>query len=98
MQRMSLKAYAVKHKMSLFQVIKAVRNGTLPSQTVEENGKEVTYVLVDEDASTEPVEDAKTNEPSDDLQAQITALQSEVKLLRREIEALKRQLGGGVVL
>ncbi len=93
MQKMTLKQYATKQKMSLFNVVKMVKSGALKSETVEENGKEVTYVLVDpsETAGIESSKDrAKTTETTEE---RITRLEDEVAMLRRELDALKISMG-----
>ena len=49
MEKISIKAYAAKHKLSIFNVVKMTKSGQLPTQTVEENGKETIRL----DGSTE---------------------------------------------
>jgi predicted RNase H-like nuclease (RuvC/YqgF family) len=97
---MTLKAYAVKNKMSLFQVIKAVRNGSLPSETVVENGKEVTYVIVESRELEEESPDLakETQDETVGLKEEIEALKSEIKLLKREMERLRKKIGAGAIL
>ncbi len=48
MEKISIKSYAVKHKLSMFNVIKMTKSGQLPTETVVENGKDVVYILIDE--------------------------------------------------
>ena len=38
MQRVTIKAYAVKHKLSIFNVIKMVKSGKVKTDFIEENG------------------------------------------------------------
>ena len=101
MQRMLLKRYAIKHKMSIFEVIKAVKSGRLRSETVEEDGKEVTYILVDDESETgtsnESLQQPK-EESYAELKAEIETLKGEVKLLKREIAQMRQMITGGVVL
>ena len=42
MQKITIKAYAVKHKLSIFNVMKMVKSGKLKIEIAEENGKEIT--------------------------------------------------------
>lgn len=93
MQKMTLKQYATKQKMSLFNVVKMVKSGALKSETVEESGKEITYVLLDpsETAGMESSKDAaKTTETTEE---RMTRLEDEVAMLRRELDALKISMG-----
>ena len=94
MQKLTIKAYAVKHKLSIFNVMKMVKSGKLKTEIVEENEKEITYILLDEtiekeiESSIVPVE--KQEEFT--LREIVKVLQKEVKLLREEIEVLKKKL------
>ena len=94
MQKLTIKAYAVKHKLSIFNVMKMVKSGKLKTEIVEENEKEVTYILLDETIEKEikgsivPIE--KQEELT--LRKTVKVLQKEVKLLREEIEVLKKKL------
>ncbi len=92
MQRMSLKKYAQTHKISIFQTIKKVRSGELKSETVQENGKEVVYILYDDENTKAKNDDTKpSNEAS--LHKRVEALEEEVRILRRELDGLKMSLG-----
>jgi hypothetical protein len=96
MERMTLKQYAVRSKLSLFNVVKMVKSGELKSQTVEENGKEVTYVLADKDAVTKTKAADTEKRPAlsnDALHELVLSLQDEVARLRREIDSLKISIG-----
>ena len=96
MERMTLKKYAVKSKLSLFNVVKMVKSGELKSETVEENGKEVTYVLVDDNGISSAKEKAVEKKPSlspDALHALVLSLQEEIESLRRDMDNLKISIG-----
>ena len=94
MQKMTLKKYAITHKMSLFNVVKMVKSGELQSETVEENGKEVTYVLVDTPApSVEENPNVSGRADEEELAGRVAVLEKEVATLRRELDALKISMG-----
>ena len=93
---MTLKQYAVKHKLSLFNVVKMVKNGQLQSETVEENGKEVTYVLPNETKGMQKSAENKQSEPAlsdNEMKKLLLSLQDEVSRLRHEIDTLKMGMG-----
>jgi len=96
MEKMTLKQYAVKHKLSLFNVVKMVKSGKLQSETVEENGKEVTYVLPDASKDETKHKRSKANEPAlsnEELKKLVLSLQEEVMRLRHEMDTLKMSMG-----
>ena len=94
MERVTLKKYARDHKISLFNVVKMVKSGEIPSETVEEEGKEVTYVLVEENGQDKKVQKHEpTDDHNTDMEERIGKLENEVALLRRELDALKISMG-----
>lgn len=46
MERMSIKSYAIKHKLSMFNVMKIVKSGKLVSDTEEKDSREMTYIVI----------------------------------------------------
>ena len=88
---MTLKAYAVKNKMSLFNVVKLVKSGKVKSETVTEDGKGKVYILVDdnETLTQKEVKTAAQENVQEALEVRVANLEAEVKLLRRELQALK---------
>lgn len=94
MEKLTLKAYAVKHKLSIFNVVKLVKSGKLKSVTENENGKDVTYILLEKETGLEikkgivPLEDKRQLS----LEKEIYLLKKELAFMRKEIEALKNRL------
>ena len=94
MQKITIKAYAVKHKLSIFNVMKMVKSGKVKTEIVDENGKEVNYILLDE-ATEKEIKDSIVpigQQEEFTLREIVHVLQKEVKLLREEIEVLKKKL------
>jgi len=94
MQKVTIKAYAVKHKLSIFNVMKMIKSGKLKSEIVEDNGKEVTYIRLDEATEAEIKAGIVTIEKKGEakLREEMKMLSNEVELLRAEIVALKKKL------
>lgn len=95
MPKMTLKQYALKHKMSMFTVVKRVKNNQVKSETVEENGKSVVYILEEDEAAvlTEKKTESQENQDTHPrLLSRMAALENEVGLLHKEIELLKKRL------
>ena len=87
MERMTLKAYAVKHKLSIFNVMKMVKAGKVQSEVFQEKGRDVTYILFDEEMEKEIREQIVPMEKKEDLM-----LKEEIKFLRKEIQLLKEDV------
>lgn len=67
MQRLTIQKYAAMNRLSIHSVIKKTMNGELPTESVEVDGKEVSYILLDD--SGKPVYSQVSpipNEPQED--------------------------------
>jgi hypothetical protein len=99
MEKIPAREYARRHRMSLFEVIKRINSGELKGETIEENGVNVQYVLLDsadtpapkeKESSTQPTgEERKEKESAlfEKLFMELSQLRIEVARLRRTLEA-----------
>ncbi|MCD6211612.1 MAG: hypothetical protein J7J02_01405 [Sulfurovum sp.] len=94
MERITIKAYAVKHKLSIFNVMKMVKSGQVKSEVFNEKGREVTYILFDEETEKEVREKIVPMEQKEDLllHDEIKFLRKEIQLLREDVEVLKKKI------
>ena len=86
MKKLTLREYARVHKLSYFNVMKMVNNGDVKSITEEVDGKEVKYVLVEEE------QEKRVSESIIETSSQKLTLKEENELLKKEIEHLKAEL------
>ncbi len=94
MERMTIKAYAVKHKLSIFNVMKMIRAGEVKSEVFQEKGREVTYILYDEESEKEISEQIVPLEQKNeiDLKQEMLTLKKELTRLHEEVEVLKKKI------
>jgi len=92
MKRLSIKEYARKHKLSIYNVIKMTRTGELQSATVEEEGKEVVYILLDEAKEKAIEEEIILRNPPKSLKEENAMLKAEIKRLKKELQACRKRL------
>jgi len=94
MERITIKAYAVKNKLSIFNVMKMIKSGKVKSEVFQEKGREVTYIMYDEESEKEMREQIVPIENVKDVQMQeaFSALKKEVQALREEVELLKKKM------
>ncbi len=94
MQKITIKAYAVKHKLSIFNVMKMLKSGKLKTEIIEENGKEITYILLDEAIEKEIREQIVPMEHKEEfmLREEMKFLRKEIQLLRKDVDELKKKL------
>jgi uncharacterized small protein (DUF1192 family) len=86
MKKVTLREYSKLHKLSYFNVMKMVKGGDVKSEIVHENGKDVSYILIDE------VQEKKVSEAIIETSAQKLSLKDENIVLKKEIERLKTEL------
>ena len=86
MKRVTLREYSKLHKLSYFNVMKMVNGGDVKSEIVQENGKDVAYILIDE------LQEKKVSEAIIKTSAQKLLLKDENTLLKKEISRLKSEL------
>lgn len=93
MEKLTIKAYAKRHKISIFNVMKMVRAGSVKSETVLEEGTETVYILEDQ-AQEKNVQSqiSKYTQPPINLEDEIEVLKKEVAALKKELEVLKKKL------
>ena len=86
MEKVTLREYAKRHKLSYFNVMKMAKSGDVKSVVEMVEGKEVTYVLMDE------AQEKKVSESIIESSAKTLTLAEENKLLKEEIIRLKEAL------
>jgi len=92
----SIQKYAAKHHVSIFSVIKKTMNGELPTLVKEENGKEVTYIVMN---PSSPQPKNEINEPSNgefeiDYKKAYEDLNKEYLVLKTKYQKLVDMLEG----
>jgi len=88
-EKMTIKAYARKHKMSIFQVVKMVKSGSLKSEVTQEEGKEVTYVLLEKNS---PQKEQKIASLPQTDRGEMMALKKEIATLNKRLSVLENEL------
>ncbi|MFC2057976.1 hypothetical protein ACFLR6_03455 [Campylobacterota bacterium] len=94
MEKLSIKAYASRHKLSIFNVVKMTKSGQLPTESVTENGKDVVYILID-DAVENKVKKSIVKEGNKEpysLRKENERLKKEIEKLKEEIAVLKNRV------
>jgi len=86
MEKVTLREYAKRHKLSYFNVMKMVKNGDVKSVTETLENKEIHYILIEEE------QEKRINENIIETSAQTLTLKDENRLLKKEIERLKSAL------
>ncbi|UPT76774.1 hypothetical protein MN086_06870 [Sulfurovum sp. XGS-02] len=94
MEKLTVKAYATKHKLSIFNVVKMTKSGQVPTETVVENGKDVVYILLDDTVEKEVQKSILKEENKEpySLRKENARLKKEIEELKKEIAQLKKRV------
>lgn len=91
----SIQKYAAKHHISIFSVIKKTMNGELPTVVKEENGKEVTYIVMNPSSSSKSdVQYTTAEEFEIDYKQAYEDLNKEYLILKTKYQKLVDMLEG----
>ncbi|OHD82111.1 hypothetical protein [Sulfuricurvum sp. RIFCSPLOWO2_12_FULL_43_24] len=93
---LSIQKYASKHHISTFNVIKKTMSGELPTVVKEENGKEVTYIVMNPSSSQPQSETNNTSseEFEIDYKKAYEDLNKEYLILKTKYQKLVDMLEG----
>jgi hypothetical protein len=93
---LTIQKYAAKHHVSIFSVVKKTMNGELPTVVKEENGKEVTYIVMN--PSTPPPHNERasrnTKEIEIDYKKAYEDLNKEYLILKAKYQKMVDMLEG----
>lgn len=91
----SIQKYAAKHHISIFSVIKKTMNGELPTVVKDENGKEVTYIVMNPSSSSKSdVQNTTAEEFEIDYKQAYEDLNKEYLILKTKYQKLVDMLEG----
>jgi len=93
---LSIQKYASKHHISIFSVIKKTMNGELPTVVKEENGKEVTYIVMNP-STAHPQNEVHSNNHEEveiDYKKAYEDLNKEYLILKTKYQKLLEMLEG----
>jgi len=91
MEKLTIREYATKHKLSTFNVVKMTRNGALKIETIMKDGKETVLILVDEETEKVVPEKRESKSESRNLKAENILLQKEIMKLKEELAICKKR-------
>ncbi len=93
MEKLTIREYATKHKLSTFNVVKMTRSGELKIETVKQDGKEVVLICVDEqEIEMEAPKKSKKKNESRALRAENMTLKKEIVRLKEELKNCQNRL------
>ena len=92
MKTMSIKEYAVSNKLSIYNVVKMSKNGTLQTETKKIDGKDEVFILVDDEVKLEGIiRPSATEEPIDDYQKAYFKLKLKYDQLKIKYDKLQKK-------
>jgi len=95
MKKMTIKEYAIAHKLSIYNVVKMTKNGTLQTETKKVDGKDEVFILQGEENNTQTAisELLSKEDKVEDYEKAYFALQAQYKKLHKKYEELQKKVG-----
>lgn len=95
MNTMSIKEYAVRHKLSIYNVVKMTKNGTLKTETKKVDGKDEVFIIESESPATHTGRsDVVVEEKIGDYEKAYFKLKIKYDQLKTKYEALEKRING----
>jgi hypothetical protein len=91
MEKLTIREYATKHKLSTFNVVKMTRSGELQTETIEKDGKEILLICIDEVMEKEVSKKIEKKRESRGLRAENLMLKKEIVRLKEALENCKNR-------
>ena len=92
---MSIKEYAIAHKLSIYNVVKMTKNGTLKTETKKVDGKDEVFIIESESPVIQSrVSDAVTDETIGDYEKAYFKLKIKYDQLKTKYEELEKKING----
>ena len=93
MKTMSIKTYAVTNKISIYNVVKKTKDGSLKTEIKKIDGKDELFILVDEaQAEQELVSSPLESEAIEDYQKAYVKLKIKYDQLQRKYDTLQQTI------
>ena len=85
MEKLTIREYATRYKLSTFNVMKMTKSGALKTEVIVQDGKEVVHIMIEENRED------KVDKP-EETRHEPRSLKVENMLLKKEIVRLKEAL------
>ncbi len=89
MKKLTITQYAVKHGLTIHQVVKLVKSGKLETVTTKEGDREKTYILSEKNPQETKSAPSLPSQPT--LEERLSALETEVARLKEKLENLTKK-------
>jgi len=92
MKLFSIKEYATSHKLSIYNVVKMTKNGQLQTQIKKVEGKDETFICVDETKNMEVLGRDDSEKVVDDFEKAYFKLKIQYNQLKIKYENLQKKI------
>jgi hypothetical protein len=93
MKSMSIKEYAITHKLSIYNVVKMTKNGTLKTETKKVDGKDEVFILEKEGSTAKAITSETSKAKIEDYEQAYFKLKIQYDQLKTELEKLQKKTG-----
>jgi len=91
---MSIKEYAITHKLSIYNVVKMTKNGTLKTETKKVDGKDEIFIIDSESLAPKNITSDSVEEKIGDYETAYFKLKIKYDRLKTNYEELQKKING----
>lgn len=92
MEKLSIREYATKHKLSTFNVMKMTKSGELKTEIITEDGKETVLIMIEEVVEEKISQTIEKKYEPRSLKVENMLLKKEIVQLKEELEKCQKPL------
>ena len=90
MEKLTIREYATKHKLSTFNVMKMTKSGALKTDVVMQEGKEIVLIMIEEKVEEKVSKMKEKKQEPRSLKVENMLLKKEIVRLKEALEKCKK--------
>jgi len=90
MEKLTIREYATKHKLSSFNVMKMTKSGELKTEVITKDGKETVLIMIEDIMEEKVIQTIEEKHEPRSLKVENMLLKKEIVRLKEELKVCKK--------
>jgi len=90
MEKLTIREYATKHKLSTFNVMKMTKSGELKTEIITKDGKETVLIMIDAEVEEKVILEVEKKHAPKSLKVENMLLKKEIVRLKEALEKCQK--------
>ena len=91
MEKLTIREYATKHKLSSFNVMKMTKSGELKTEIITKDGKETVLIMIEDIMEEKVIQTKEEKHEPRSLKVENMLLKKEIVRLKEELQKCKKE-------